>query len=41
MIETCTQCKQKAEIQPNKWVCAWCESKAVEINEMMNQWGDQ
>lgn len=41
MSETCTQCKQKAEIEANKWVCAWCEAKAAEINQIMNKWYDK
>jgi hypothetical protein len=31
MIETCTQCKQKAEIPVDKWVCSYCETKAAQI----------
>jgi Zn finger protein HypA/HybF involved in hydrogenase expression len=33
MIETCTQCKQKAEMRADQWVCNYCESKAEQITK--------
>jgi hypothetical protein len=33
MIEVCTQCKQKAEMRVDQWVCDYCESKAEAIRK--------
>lgn len=30
-MEICTQCKQKAEMKPDQWVCDYCEAKAEQI----------
>ena len=33
MSEICTQCKQKAEIREDQWVCDYCEARAEEIRK--------
>jgi len=37
-LETCTQCKQKAEIPVDQWVCDFCVSKSKEIAALLDSY---